>query len=61
MIKTVVNDRNSSRHIRRVKESRTEIKKGTILTYYLMQYSTSQCDKIWQFQLADKSINRELK
>ena len=32
MIKTIVNDRNSDRHIRRVKESRTEIKKGTTLT-----------------------------
>ena len=59
MIKTVVN-RNSGRHIRRVKESRTEVK-GKILTLHLVQYSTSHVTNIWQFRLADKSTNRELK
>ena len=32
MIKTVINNRNSSRHVRRVDKSQIEIKKGIALT-----------------------------
>ena len=32
MIKTVINNRNSGRHVRRVDESQIEVKKGTVLT-----------------------------